>query len=401
MFFGRWSFPVSSITNFHAGIGCMMIDRESLAQTFTSLCEIDSPSKKEGQIASYLKRIMSAEFPSAELVEDGSSAVTGSDSGNLIIRFPGTLDLEPVFFNCHMDTVEPACGVKVKRDGDIFSSAGDTVLGGDDKAGIAILLEMMRYLQRNNIPHGPVELVFTTCEEIGLLGAKALEHGLVKAKMGYALDSTGTDNVVLGAPSANHFRAQIKGLAAHAGLRPEEGINAIQLAARAISQLRLGRLDQESTANIGKISGGTATNIVPDLVKIEGEVRSHSTQKLAQYTESIQEAFAEIVNSWKDPRQKIESRPELVFETAEEYPVLKLDREAPVVRRISRAAERLERSLEYIIAGGGSDANIFNGYGLQTPIVGIGMKDVHTIDESISLQDMVRTAELLISIVTS
>ena len=379
----------------------MVINAENLANTFVTLCEIDSPSKKEGQVASFLKRFVAEEFPSAELLEDDSAKITGSDTGNLIVRFPGTLDLEPVFLNCHMDIVEPACGVKVRRQGDMFYSAGDTVLGSDDKAGIAILLEIMRSIRDQQLDHGPVELVFTTCEEIGLLGVKAFDHRLLKAKMGLALDSTGTDNVVLGAPAANHIRATIKGLAAHAGLHPEEGINAIQLAAQIIAQLPLGRLDQESTANIGLISGGTATNIVPDKVRIEGEIRSHSEEKLAQYTKNTEEVFHGVIDNWSNPDVPQGSRPELLLEVEVEYPVLKLAMNAPVIQRIGAAAGRLNRSLDYIVAGGGSDANIFTGYGLQTAIVGIGMRNVHTLEESISLEEMVYTAELLLSFVTS
>lgn len=379
----------------------MVIDAERLAGTFIALCETDSPSKREGKVASFLKRIFLEEFPAAELFEDGSAEKTGSDTGNLIVRFPGALDIEPIFFNCHMDTVEPACGVKVRREGDMFFSAGETVLGSDDKAGIAILVETMRTLHTQQIPHGPVELVFTTCEEVGLLGAKALDYQLLHAKMGLALDSTDIDTVILGAPAANHIHAKIMGLAAHAGLRPEEGINAIQLAAQAIAALPLGRLDEESTANIGLISGGTATNIVPDLVRIEGEVRSHSKSKLARFTSAIENAFRDAVDRWANPQVPLGAKPQLLFEAEEEYPVLKLDREDAVIQRISEAANRLGRPLEYIVAGGGSDANILNGYGLQTPIIGIGMRNVHTTEESISLQDMVRTTELLVSVLTN
>jgi tripeptide aminopeptidase len=147
----------------------MSINLERLASVFTTLCEIDSPSKQEGNVAKYLKSVF-VEM-GAEVIEDDSAKQTGSDCGNLFVRFPhGGLDKEPVFFNCHMDTVIPAIGVKVKREGDVFTSAGDTVLGSDDKAGIAALIEVMHTLQEKNIPHGPVEYVFTTCEEVGLLG---------------------------------------------------------------------------------------------------------------------------------------------------------------------------------------------------------------------------------------
>lgn len=378
-----------------------MIDAERLAKTFTTLCEIDSPSKKEGKVAAYLKKIFSEDFHDVEILEDGSASQTGSDSNNLIIRFPGSLDMEPVFFNCHMDTVEPAIGVKVKRENDIFYSAGNTILGSDDKGGIAILIETMRSIQQSKTPYGPVEFIFTTCEEIGLLGAKHLDYSLLKAKMGYALDSTGTDMVIIGAPAANHLLIEIKGLAAHAGLHPELGINSIQLASQAIAKLPLGRLDEESTANIGLISGGNATNIIPEITKIEGEVRSHSTEKLAAYTQNIENTFQEVVTGRTTTfNSTIESLPKLTFKAAQEYPGLKLNSDDSIIKRIDEAAQRLNRQLEYIIAGGGSDANIFNGNGAKTAIIGIGMANVHTTDEQISLNDMIYTAELIKSSLT-
>lgn len=378
-----------------------MIDAERLAETFITLCEIDSPSKKEGRVAAYLKKVFSEDFHDAEILEDDSASQTGSDSNNLIIRFPGNRDMAPIFFNCHMDTVEPAIGVKVKRENDIFYSAGNTILGGDDKAGIAVLIEAMRSIQQSNTPYGPVEFVFTTCEEIGLLGAKHLNYSLLKAKMGYALDSTGTDMVIIGAPAANHLDIEIKGLAAHAGLHPEQGINSIQLAGQAIAKLSLGRLDHESTANIGLISGGNATNIIPEITKIKGEVRSHSTEKLARYTKNIENTFAEVVKKRTNTDSTIDSRPNLSFTAVKEYPPLKLGTDDAVIKRIDKAAQRLDRRLEHVVAGGGSDANIFNGNGAKTAIVGIGMTNVHTTDEQISLSDMIYTAELILSLITN
>ncbi|MBW2467364.1 MAG: M20/M25/M40 family metallo-hydrolase, partial [Deltaproteobacteria bacterium] len=235
----------------------MKINQERMASVFTTLCEIDSPSKQEGRVAAHLKSLF-AEM-GATVHEDNSANQTGADCGNLFVRFPdGGLDKEPVFFNCHMDTVLPAVGVKVKREDEVFTSAGDTVLGSDDKAGIAALIEVMRTLQENSIPYSPVEYVFTTCEEVGLLGVKALDPSQIKAKIGYALDSSGINRVVVGAPAANRITAEITGLASHAGLSPEKGISAIHLAARAIARLPLGKIDENSTANIGLIEGGTA-----------------------------------------------------------------------------------------------------------------------------------------------
>jgi tripeptide aminopeptidase len=299
-----------------------------------------------------------------------------------------------------MDTVLPAEGVKVLQQGEVFTSQGETVLGGDDKAGIAVLIEVMRTLTENNIPYGPVELVFTTCEEIGLLGVKAFDPTLLKSKTGYALDTTGVHKVITGAPAANRIVAEISGVAAHAGLNPEEGINAIQLAAQAIAGLELGRLDFESTANIGLVEGGTATNIIPEKATVKGEVRSHSEEKLAVYTEKTKEAFSKAISTWQDPAGKAKGQPGLTFQVIPDYPVMKLDRNSDVISRIEQAAAAINVDLEFLVAGGGSDANIFNSYGLQCAILSTGMDKVHSTEETIRLSDMVRTAELVMAILT-
>ena len=377
----------------------MSINQERLASVFTTLCEIDSPSKQEGRVAAYLKSVFFE--MGAEVSEDDSATQTGSDCGNLFVQFPeGGLDREPVFFNCHMDTVLPAIGVKVKREGEIFTSAGDTVLGSDDKAGIAALIEVMHTLQEKNIPHGPVEFVFTTCEEVGLLGAKALSPSSIKAKIGYALDSSGINRVVIGAPAANRITARIKGVAAHAGLSPEKGISAIHLAARAIARLKLGRLDTESTANMGLIEGGTATNIIPESAVVHGEVRSHTLSKLEAHIQNIRDVFQDEIDNWTDPENIVDGKPSLDFRMVEDYPVMKLDTESAVIKRVVEAAATLDAELDYVVAGGGSDANIFNSFGIQCAILSTGMDKVHSTQETIKLSDMALTAELVMAILT-
>jgi len=381
----------------------MNINSERLAQLFTALCTIDSPSGEESRLAVFLKELFAQEFPEAVIFEDSSAPTTGSDANNLVIHFKGNLPGEPIFFNCHLDTVEPSRGVKVLREGTRFSSAGDTVLGGDDKAGIAILIESIRAIREEGLSHLSFDLVFTTCEEIGLRGAKALDLSLLRAREGYALDSSGVDLLIIGAPAANHFHFTVTGAAAHAGLHPERGINAIQLAARCLADLPLGRLDEESTANIGRITGGTATNIIPERVLVEGEVRSHSPEKLAAFSQQIKDTIQAAIDHWSPgPGAQLGAgvRPRLDFQLAQEYPAMHLDRTASVLRRVDKAAALLQREIRYERAGGGSDANIFNGKGLATAIIGIGMDHVHSTEETIDLQDMKRTAELVFALLT-
>ncbi|MFC1523645.1 M20/M25/M40 family metallo-hydrolase [Thermodesulfobacteriota bacterium] len=378
----------------------MPINSERLADIFIKLCEIDSPSFHEARIAAFLKDTFS--HLGGAVIEDSSATVTGSDCGNLIVRFEGKdHDRDPVLFSCHMDTVKPGTGVKVKREGNRFSSVGDTILGGDDKSGIAVLIEAITVIQEDSLPVGTLEFVFTTCEETGLLGAKALAAKQLSAKIGYALDMDTTDQVITHAPAANRIAVEITGVAAHAGMNPEQGVNAIQLAAQALSTLRLGRLDEESTANFGKIKGGVATNIIPAHVILDGEVRSHSEEKLIRYTKEMIGAFSNVVDDWADPDGKATGKPGLNLKVEQEYPVLKLTPDNPVIKRVQQAASTLGRTMEPVMTGGGSDANIFNGYGIATAIIGTGMKKVHTVDEYIDLEDMIRTTELVVSIITS
>jgi tripeptide aminopeptidase len=376
----------------------MHILRERLAQTFTALCEISSPSRREQGVADHLREIFTRLGADA-IIEDGSKSGTGSESGNLVIRFNGTLpERDGVFFSCHMDTVEPGEGVQVERRGNIFTSRGETVLGGDDKSGIAAIIEMMTVIVENGIEHGLIEIILTTCEEIGLLGAKHLDRSLVMADYGYALDSSGIDTVIIGAPAANKFKIEVTGAAAHAGLNPEQGISAIQVAARAINEIRLGRLDEESTANFGIIHGGVATNIVPEQVIIEGEVRSHSAAKLARYTADIEEVFTRTVTDWRNPSKDNTLAPRLRIESLSEYPAMSLPLDSAVVRRIRAAGEKIGKELKFVIAGGGSDANIFNSFGLPTAIVATGMSRVHTTDEQLDLNDLTSLTELICAV---
>ena len=370
------------------------IDRERLAKSFVTLCEISSPSKQEKPVADYLNEVFKG-FGADFVFEDDSAGQTGSDTGNLIFRFNGNNNSSPIFFACHMDTVRPGQGVEVVRNGDTFSSKGDTILGSDDKSGIAPLIELICLLKENGTAHRTIELIFTTCEEIGLQGAKALDHTPLVAEYGYALDSTGIDKVIIGAPAANRIRVDVHGTAAHAGINPEGGVNAFQVAAQAVTRLKLGRIDEESTANIGIIKGGVATNIVPEHLMLKGEIRSHCAGKLARYTDDFKTAFLDTIAKWPVSDNPAAKPPTVDIKVESEYPVMRLSETDTVVETIRRAGMDIGREQTFIVAGGGSDANIFNGYGLPTAIVATGMTDVHTTDETVDLDDMVKLTELL------
>ncbi|MGE4559355.1 MAG: M20/M25/M40 family metallo-hydrolase [Desulfobulbus sp.] len=377
----------------------MDVNRERLAANFTELCEIDSPSRKEGRISARLRTLF-AELGATEIVEDDSAAQTGSECGNLIARFEGSLDLPPIFFSCHMDTVQPAEGVSVKRIGDLFTSAGETILGSDDKSGIAACIEALRLVREGGIAIRPLELVITTCEEIGLVGAKALDPGLVRAREGYALDSSGFAKVVTHAPALNRILITVQGVAAHAGLHPEWGVNALVLAGQALAKVPTGRIDEDTTANFGTIQGGAAANIVPEHVVIEAEVRSHSMDKLARVTREIGDIFKDTVAAWSDPTGSAKGTPKVEVEVRQDFTSMQLNPQDPVLRRVAAAARSIGMELTYEKAGGGSDANIFNGHGLATAIIATGMTNVHSTNEQVELQDMVDLTRLLIALLT-
>ena len=375
-----------------------MISQQRLTDEFARLASINSPPLRESAISRYLEDRLKQ--LGAEVRFDNAAAITGGEVGNLIAYFPGTGKVtEPLLFSVHMDTVEPGGQVEpVLRNG-VFYSAGDTVLGADDKAGIAELLEALEVAREQGIEHGPIEVVVTIAEEIGLVGAKHLDYGLLKARRGFALDTKGVDQMVLKAPGANRLKIEISGLAAHAGLAPELGISAIQTAALALGRMQLGRIDQETTANIGRIEGGVASNIVPQKVLLEGEARSHDPNKLQAQTEHMLACFEEAADNMAREIGGKQVRPVVNAKVMADFPSMAIAEDAPIVTLAKSAAAAAGHDLKVRLGGGGSDANIFNGHGIEMIILATGMEGVHTHDESVAVTDMVHVTELLIEII--
>jgi tripeptide aminopeptidase len=374
----------------------MMINAQRITEEFAHLASIASPSGREGEIAHYLVERFSR-LGAAVIVDDAAERA-GSQSGNIIARLAGTREGEPVLLSAHMDTVEPAEGVKPLLIDGVFTSAGETILGADDKAGIAEIIEALEVLREEGIKHPPIEVVITVCEETGLSGAKALDPELLTARRGFALDTSGVDLLIHKAPSANKLRIEIIGRESHAGISPEKGLSAIAIASHAIATMRLGRIDEETTANIGTVQGGQAVNIVPRKVVIEGEARSHNASKLSVQTAHMIDCFREAarLNSKEIDGRVVEA--EVRVEILSDYPLMAVSRNAPVVALAETAASHLGRRLEVRAAGGGSDANIFNSHGIETVILGTGMTAVHSVEESVRVDDMVSVAELLVEI---
>ena len=376
--------------------GEIMVNKERLAETFKFLAEIDSISKEEGILAGKIREILVS--MGAETMLDNAGEQIGGDTGNLIAKFKGNAKVPPLLLNAHMDTVEPGRGVTAVLKNGTFTSDGSTILGADDKSAIAILLETLYILRENNLTHGPLEVVFTVCEEIGLLGAKHLDFNLLTATYGFAVDATDTEGIVTRAPSANHLEFEIHGKDAHAGAAPEKGINAILLAGKAIAGLELGRIDHETTCNIGIIEGGIATNIIPNLVKVKGEARSHNEDKLNEITDRIATSFKKVIEEYKVKDTNGEL-PRVDIRIEKDFSRTDIPLDHPVVVLADQAAENLGRKMKTKTSGGGADANVFFEKGILTGVLGTGMRDMHTVRESVNLDDMVRTVELLLEII--
>lgn len=366
-----------------------MINEKRLLERFLNYVQIDSPTKYEREFAEYIMKEM--EKMGLEVHMDDAGEKVGSNSGNVIGRLKGNTDGETILFSAHMDTVSPGKGIKpVIKNGVIYSD-GTTVLGGDDKAGIAAILEAIETVIEKDIPHGDIEVAFSIYEEGGLYGAKNLDYTKLKAKKGFVLDSGGNPGeIIIQGPAQNKIYAKFIGKEAHAGVAPENGISAIQMAAEAISNMKLLRIDEETTANIGVISGGEATNIVTKEVKIQGEARSLSDEKLQKQTEHM-------VKCCEEAAQKFGGRVEV--EVDHSYGAFKVEEDAEIVQKVKEACRNIGLEPYTTSSGGGSDTNILNANGIVAVNLGIGERKPHTVEEHIHIKDLENAARLVLEII--
>lgn len=370
-----------------------MVHVQRLIDEFVELVKIDSESGNERAICDYLKKELSD--LGLYVVEDQSAMVTGHNAGNLIATLEPDCkrytDIPGVYFTSHMDTVTPGTQIKPRiRDGYIVSD-GTTVLGSDDKAGLAAIIEAIRVIQEEKVEHGLIQLVFTIGEESGLVGSKHIEHSLIQADYGFAIDSNGpVGEIVTSAVSQKKIVAKIKGRAAHAGVNPEKGVSAVQIASKAISRMKLGRIDHETTANIGIIRGGTAINIVPEGVEVSAEVRSHNEEKLNFYTDLIVENFKQAAQEFGGSAE---------VDVAQLYPGYHFTETDLVVKQAIKAIKKIGRKPILRASGGGSDANIFSSYGIPTVNLGVGYENIHTTEERMPIVELRKTAELIVSLI--
>lgn len=375
-----------------------MINRERLKDFLIELIKIDSLSRREYDVAMRLKQEL--EELGAEVTIDDAGKKVGGNVGNLIAKFPGNAAKSPpLLLSAHMDTVVPGEGIVPILDGDILRTDGTTVLGGDDKSGVAIICEVLRVVKENRLPCSAIDVVFTICEESGLIGAKHLDIASLRARTGLVLDSDSVGFLFTKAPAANRMEFHVHGLEAHAGVCPERGINAIQVAAEGIAKMKLGRIDHETTANIGVVEGGMAVNIVPNRVLLRGEARSHDQDKLIAQTAHMQRCLEEAAAKHsleldgKPHQAKVEAKIE------RDYDRMDVAESSAIVQMVYAAARNLQLDVKTRATGGGCDANILNQKGLVVANLGTGMRDIHTVNEWLDLKDLYLSAQMVLEVV--
>ncbi|SEN40479.1 peptidase T-like protein [Amphibacillus marinus] len=366
-----------------------MVNQERLLNDFLNWVQIDSETGDESRIATVLKERLTA--LGLEVVEDQAKEKTGHGAGNLICTLKGEQVAKPIYFTAHMDTVVPGNGVKPRIEDGYVVSDGTTILGADDKAGIAAIIEAITVLQEQAKPHGDIQFVITVGEESGLVGAKALSAELIKAELGYALDSDGdVGDIIVAAPTQVKLLAKVTGQTAHAGVAPEKGVSAITIAAKAIAKMPLGRIDSETTANIGRFEGGQKTNIVCDYVEVLAEARSLDPAKVKQQVKRMEVAFVEAAN---------ELGGEVEIDQQVMYPGYKQQDGDEVVEIAKRAAGKINRVSKLKQSGGGSDANVIASFGIPTVNLAVGYEDIHTKNERMPIAELANITELVLAII--
>jgi tripeptide aminopeptidase len=359
---------------------------------FIELAALPSPSGEERAVADRVLDYLSA--LGLEMSEDDAGPRIGSSMGNILSSLGRNGDCSglPLFFCAHLDTVPPEGAVEpTVGEDEVVRNAAGTILGADNKAAVASMLEAVARLVEDGRPHAGVELLFTPKEEVGLVGASAFDESRLEARVGYVYDHAGPiGEVILGAPHQRKLDVHFHGRAAHAGMFPEEGRSAIAAAARAIADLRLGRLDDETTANIGQIEGGTARNVVPEHCRFSAEARSHDERKLAEVIEEMLETvtFAATLTECEVETQ--------LGAAARGY---RFRRDDVPVRLAAAALEQSGRRPAYILSGGGADANVFNERGLRCVNLANGMTDIHTPEERIAVADLEAMVDVTLALV--
>jgi tripeptide aminopeptidase len=365
-----------------------MAENDPLA-LFLELAALPSPPGEERAVADVVLRYL--RDLGLDPDEDGAGAEIGSTIGNIYARLEPTAEGTPLFLCAHLDTVPPSGPLQPVVEDGVVRNAGGTILGADNKSAVVAMLEAVRRVLAEGRPHAGIELIFTPKEEVGLLGIAAFDHDRLHADLGYVYDQAAPiGEIILGAPHAQAMNVTFHGRAAHAGMFPEEGRSAIQAAAKAIADLRLGRIDEEATANVGTISGGTAGNIVPEWCSFVAEVRCQDERRLGELVQEMLDVFSFAATS---------SDCEVETELRKDYRGYRFKREDDVVTLAAAALTRCGHEPTYALSGGAADANVFNDRGRRCVNLANGMTDIHTPTERIAVEDLSAMAEVTLAIV--
>jgi tripeptide aminopeptidase len=371
-------------------LGASPAEREQLLTDFVRLCEIESPSTRERKVADSVRAEL--ESLGLEVEEDDSGADTGSEAGNLVARIPGPPDSPTILLCAHLDTVPLSAPVQVVQENGVLSNRHEAILGADNKAAVATVLAAARRVAANGSPVG-IELLFTTCEELALAGAKAVDRGRLHSDFGYVFDhASPVGEVVLGSPTYYRLELDVRGQAAHAGIRPEAGRNAIAAAAQAVASMDLGRLDDVTTANVGEIAGGSAANVVAERCQVVLEARSLDDSRAGEVVSAMVDAATEAAS---DAECDVETTVERLFRG------YRLQRTAPVVETAARALESCGIEPLYLNTGGGSDANALIAAGLPMVNLANGTERNHQPDESVTVEALETMLDVTLAIVAA
>jgi len=363
--------------------------RERLAELFLELTGLASPSRDERKVADAIVGYL--EPLGISVKEDDTGAAISGNTGNLWCTVRGEGKAPSLALGAHMDTVKPVDLIEPVLEEGVFRNSRPTILGADDKAAIAALIHATELLHLSSEEFPTYELFFTVSEETGLVGSKHLGEHVLSSPFAAVLDSSGpVGGIIVKAPSQQGLRAVFRGRAAHAGLEPERGRSAIQAASKAVAAMQLGRLDQETSANIGVINGGVASNIVPDQCEVVGECRSHDDEKLAHVAAAMVDALQEGA---------AQTGVDVEVNLVHEYRAFALSPRSAVVRLSKAAVTAVGLEPCLLTCGGGSDANIFNARGLPTVNLAAGMMQVHSPDEYITLDELERLCAVVVNMI--
>ena len=364
-----------------------LVNRERMTELFLQLVQIDSGSENEAEIARFVAELLKR-IGADEVSIDNASEKLGGTGGNVFARFKGTVAALPVLLSSHLDTVAPTKDIRILRTETEIKTDGKTILGADNKAGIALIIEAIQTLREHNLPYPPIEVVFTIREEKGLLGAKVFDKTKLKARYGLIVDGAGRPgDLIVGSPTHFRFEVTFTGKSAHAGVEPEKGINAIVMASEAIASIKWGRLDEDTTANVGVIEGGQAMNIVPDRCRLVGEFRSHDLKR-------VEELLAEWRSVCERVAQKFGGKVE--FSAEKSFDAVRLSHDEPIVKAAMKAVQGLGLKPNPKRMSGGTDGNVFTAHGIRCLVLPTGGENYHSPSERLVLADFYAMGEILV-----